>query len=50
MIMFENKKYKETKKIKFSSDLERKRFFAIKNNYKKKNNSIIKIKLKNINK
>lgn len=48
--MFGNKKYNETKKIKFSSDLERKRFFAIKNNYKKKKNSVIKIKLSNKNK
>lgn len=47
--MFGNKKYNETKKLKFSSDLERKRFFAIKNNYKKKNDSIIKIKLNNKN-
>lgn len=44
--MFGNKKYNETKKMKFSSDLERKKFFAIKNNYKKKE-SIIKIKLNN---
>ena len=45
--MFGNKKYNETKKMKFSSDLERKRFFAIKNNYKRKKESVITIKLTN---
>ena len=48
--MFGNKKYNETKKMKFSSDLERKRFFAIKNNYKKKKDSVIKIKMTTKNK
>lgn len=36
MIMFEKQIYKETKAKKFASDKERKRYFAIKNNYKKK--------------
>lgn len=45
--MFANKKYNETKKKMFSSDLERKRFFAIKKAYKKKKDSVIKIKLTN---
>ena len=34
--MFGNKVYKETKAKKFTSDKERKRYFAIKNYYKKK--------------
>lgn len=34
--MFGTKKYKEQKEKRFSSDNERKRFFAIKNYYSKK--------------
>lgn len=34
--MFEKQIYKEAKTKKFASDKERKRCFAIKNNYKKK--------------
>lgn len=35
--MFGSKKYKDTKTKVFSSDNERKRYFAIKNYYEKKN-------------
>lgn len=44
--MFGNKTYKETKAKKFASDNERKRYYAIKNNYKKKSKeSTIVIKI-----
>lgn len=47
--MFGSKEYKKEKK-KFKNDAERKKFFAIKNNYDKKKESNIKINQINVNK
>ena len=46
--MFGSKVYKETKAKKFASDKERKRYFAIQANYKKKNETTKIIRVSNL--